>query len=247
MCAHVSSIRLLDDSCTLTLQMSVSLKRAKRPFNIHAMLRRIRQEVKQFADAAMFDLAEQGYATPFHQLAACIISVRTRDEVSLPAAIRLFQAAPTPAAMSRLSTARMARLIRPSSFYETKAYNIRELAKRVSEEFGGKLPCDFEIMTSFRGVGPKCANLTLGIACGATEISVDVHVGRVTNRWGYVHTSTPEATRLALEKNLPRKYWVEINRLLVPFGKHVCTGRLPKCSVCPVLEYCRQVGVTEHR
>ena len=227
--------------------MRASLEPARRPFNIHAMLRRIRQEVKQFADAAMFDLAEQGYATPFHQLVACIISVRTRDEVSLPTAIRLFEAAPTPESMSRLSVARIAELIRPSSFYETKAFNIRDLAKRVSQEYGGNLPCDFETMTSFRGVGPKCANLTLGIACSATEISVDVHVHRVTNRWGYVQTATPEATRLALEKKLPRKYWVEINRLLVPFGKHVCTGRLPKCSTCPVLEYCRQVGVTEHR
>jgi len=227
--------------------MRASLEQAKRPFNIHAMLRRIRQEVSQFADAAMFDLAEQGYATPFHQLVACIISVRTRDEVSLPTAIRLFEAARTAEEVSRLSVPRIAELIRPSSFYETKAYNIRDLAKRVVEEYGGNLPCDFEVMTSFRGVGPKCANLTLGIACGATEISVDVHVHRVTNRWGYVRTSTPEATRLALEKNLPRKYWVEINRLLVPFGKHVCTGRLPKCSTCPVLEYCRQIGVTEHR
>jgi endonuclease-3 len=225
----------------------VSPKPAKRPFDIDIVVRRIRQEVKQFADAAMFDLAEQGYATPFHQLVACIISVRTRDEVSLPTAIRLFKVAPTPEAMSRLSVARIAELIRPSSFHETKAFNIRDLAKRVSEEYGGDLPCDFETMTSFRGVGPKCANLTLGIACGATEISVDVHVHRVTNRWGYVRTTTPEATRLALEKKLPRKYWVEINRLLVPFGKHVCTGRLPKCSTCPVLEYCRQVGVTEHR
>ena len=174
--------------------MRATVEQAKRPFNIHAMLRRIRQEVKQFADAAMFDLAEQGYATPFHQLVACIISVRTRDEVSLPTAIRLFEAAPTAEAVSRLSVARIAELIRPSSFYETKAYNIRDLSKRVAEEYGGNLPCDFEVMTSFRGVGPKCANLTLGIACGATEISVDVHVHRVTNRWGYVRTSTPEAT-----------------------------------------------------
>jgi endonuclease-3 len=195
----------------------------------------------------MFDLAAQGYATPFHQLAACIISVRTRDEVSLPAALRLFNVAPTPQAVSRLSEARIADLIKPASFYETKAQNIRELAKRVVTEFGGELPCDFEVMTSFRGVGPKCANLTLGIACGATEISVDIHVHRVTNRWGFVRAATPEATRRALEERLPKEFWVEINRLLVPFGKHVCTGKLPRCSVCPVLEYCRQVGVTAHR
>jgi endonuclease-3 len=227
--------------------MSVSTHSAKRPFDIHTVVRRIRREVKQFADAAMFDLAAQGYATPFHQLAACIISIRTLDEVSLPAALRLFKAAGTPAAVARLPVRKIAALIRPASFYETKAYNIRDLAKRVEEEFGGDLPCDFEVMTSFRGVGPKCANLTLGIACGATEISVDIHVHRVTNRWGLVRAPTPEATRVSLEERLPKKYWVEINRLLVPFGKHVCTGRLPKCSVCPVLEYCRQVGVTAHR
>ena len=220
---------------------------SKRPFNIHAVVRRIRSEVKQFADAAMFDLADRGYASAFHQLVACIISIRTRDEVSLPAAITLFEAASTPEAVARLKVQQIARLIRTSSFYETKAYNIRDIAQRVVKEYGGTLPCDFEIMTSFRGVGPKCANLTLGIACGATEISVDIHVHRVTNRWGYVSTTGPDKTRLALEKRLPKKYWVEINRLLVPFGKHICTGHLPKCSICPVLEYCRQVGVTQHR
>jgi endonuclease-3 len=100
---------------------------------------------------------------------------------------------------------------------------------------------------SFSGVGPKCANLALGVACDQAGISVDVHVHRVTNRWGAVQTKTPEQTMHALERILPKRYWIEINRLLVPFGKHVCTGRLPKCSSCPVLEYCRQVGVTEHR
>jgi len=227
--------------------MPARVRSAKRPFDIHAVIRRIRREVKQFADAAMFDLATQGYATAFHQLVACIISVRTMDEVSLPAALRLFKEAPTSLDVSRLSARRIAALIKPASFYETKAHNIKDLAQRVTDEFGGKLPCDFEIMTSFRGVGPKCANLTLGIACGATEISVDIHVHRVTNRWGFVAAPSPEGTRHLLEQRLPRKYWVEINRLLVPFGKHVCTGRLPKCSICPVLEYCRQVGVTEHR
>jgi len=169
--------------------MGVSPRSAKRPFDIHEVIRRIRLEVKQFADAAMFDLAARGFSTAFHQLVACIISVRTLDEVSLPAALRLFDAAPTAQKVSRLSVKKIAQLIKPASFYETKALNIRELARRVDTEYGGKLPCDFEIMTSFRGVGPKCANLTLGIACGATEISVDVHVHRVTNRWGFVRPS----------------------------------------------------------
>src|SRR5690242_10786562 len=128
---------------------------AKRPFDIHQMLARIRHEVKQFADAAMFDLADQGFATPFHQLAACVISIRTLDEVSLPAAIRLFKAAPTPEKISRLSARKIAALIRPASFYEAKAYNIRDMAKRVVEEFDGKLPCDYDVILRFAELGPN--------------------------------------------------------------------------------------------
>jgi endonuclease III len=100
---------------------------------------------------------------------------------------------------------------------------------------------------SFKGVGPKCANLALGVAHDVSRISVDIHVHRVTNRWGVISTRSAEQTMVALEKVLPKRYWIEINRLLVPFGKHVCTGQRPKCSTCPVLAYCRQVGVTSHR
>jgi endonuclease-3 len=149
--------------------------------------------------------------------------------------------------MAKLSVARIDALIRASSFHEAKAAQIREIARRTVDEFGGELPCDFDVLTSFRGVGPKCASLTMGVACGAQRISVDIHVHRVTNRWGYVSTRSPEATMDALEHTLPRKYWIEINRLLVPFGKHICTGHLPKCSTCPVLEYCQQIGVSRHR
>ena len=102
-------------------------------------------------------------------------------------------------------------------------------------------------MLSFEGVGPKCANLVLGIACGQPFIGVDIHVHRVTNRWGYVASPTPEKTMQALTEKLPRRYWIEINRLLVPFGKHICTGKLPRCSTCPVLDMCQQVGVEANR
>jgi endonuclease-3 len=102
-------------------------------------------------------------------------------------------------------------------------------------------------LRSFEGVGPKCANLVLASACGQPRIAVDTHVHRVANRWGYVHTRTPEQTLAALEAKLPRRYWVEINRLLIPFGKHVCTAQHPHCSTCPVHEFCAQVGVTEPR
>lgn len=219
----------------------------KLPFRISTVLARIRREVASYANAAMFELHERGHTTLFEQLVACIISIRTYDEVSLPAALRLFEKAPTPAAVAALGAAAVDRLIGDATFHENKARQIVAIARRTVEEFGGELPCDAELLMSFAGVGPKCANLALGVACGEPRISVDIHVHRVTNRWGYVSAPTPEATMLALEKVLPKKYWIEINRLLVPFGKHVCTGTRPKCSTCPVLEYCRQIGVVDPR
>lgn len=195
----------------------------------------------------MFELAERGFGSPFQQLVACILSIRTLDEVSLPAAIRLFECAPGPREMLELSVVELDALIGTVTFHESKAPQIQAIAREVLERHHGELPCDFETLTSFRGVGPKCANLALGVACGQARISVDIHVHRVTNRWGILAEPTPEATLAALERILPKEYWVEINALLVPFGKHICTGKAPKCSTCPLLDMCRQVGVTTHR
>src|SRR5947209_1262121 len=219
----------------------------KEPFDLAEALRRVRAAVEPFPKAALFELAELGHDSAFEQVVACIISVRTRDEVMLPTARRLFAVARTPAEVARLSVTEIDEIIRTSSFHEVKARNIRAIADRVEREFGGTLPADEAVLLSLPGVGPKCANLVLGIAGGQMRVGVDVHVHRVTNRWGYVQTRTPEQTMAALEKSLPRRYRVEINKLLVPFGKHVCTGILPKCSTCPVLSMCRQVGVTSHR
>jgi endonuclease-3 len=210
-------------------------------------MQRIREAVRPFPKAAMFELADDGFNSPFEQLVACIISIRTFDEVTIPTARRLFERARTPKEVDRLPVEEIDRLIRACTFHEAKSPQIKEIARRVIDEFGGELPCDSEVMQSFRGVGVKCTNLVLGIACNQPRIAVDIHVHRVTNRWGYVRTKTPEETTVELEKKLPHPYWVEINRLIVPFGKHICTGSLPHCSTCPVLDMCRQVGVTKHR
>ncbi|MDB6111097.1 MAG: DNA-(Apurinic or apyrimidinic site) lyase [Pedosphaera sp.] len=218
----------------------------KVPFDIDVVMARVREAIKPYPKAALFELAEEGFSSVFQQLVACIISIRTLDEVTVTTARRLFEIARTPAEVSGLEIAKIDQLIRPCTFHEPKARTIRELATTAVEHYGGVLPCDAEVLSGLRGVGPKCANLVLGIACGQARIAVDIHVHRVTNRWGYVQTRTPEQTMSALESVLPKHYWVEINRLLVPFGKHICTGRLPHCSTCPVLEMCRQVGVGKH-
>jgi endonuclease III len=220
----------------------------KRPFRFGVALPRIRYTLAaELPDAAMFELAEQGHASLFEQLVACIISIRTLDEVSLAAAQRLFGRARTPHTIAALTPREIDALIGTSAFHEAKAHQIREIARRTVAEFDGRLPCDFDVLTSFKGVGPKCANLALGIACNQSRIGVDIHVHRVTNRWGVIDSRTPEQTMVALERVLPKRYWIEINRLLVPFGKHICSGVRPKCSTCPVLDMCRQVGVTTHR
>jgi endonuclease III len=217
------------------------------PFDITVMFRRIQKSIEPFPKAAMFQLAEEGFSSTFEQLVACLISIRTRDETTVPTARRLFSVARAPADVMTLSVEQITELIHGSSFREAKAVQILNIAQRTARDYGGELPCDEAVLLSFAGVGPKCAHLVLGIACGKLAISVDTHVHRVTNRWGFVSASTPELTMLALERTLPKRFWVEINRLLVPFGKHVCTPTLPKCSRCPVLDMCRQVGITRHR
>ena len=219
----------------------------KKPFRMGEAIRRLRQAVAPYPKAALFELAAEGYDSVFQVLVGCIISIRTRDETTVPVARALFARARTPAAMAALSHQEIDRLIGACTFHEPKAKAIRAVAQTATEEHGGELPCELDVLLELRGVGPKCANLTLGIACGLPLIGVDVHVHRVTNRWSYVQTATPIKTMAALEARLPRRYWVEINALLVPFGKHVCTGVRPKCSTCPLLEMCRQVGVTTKR
>lgn len=225
---------------------------ARRAFDVDVALGRIADAVAPYPPAAMFALRDGDddhppYGSIFQQLVACILSIRTRDETSLPVARALFARAATPADIAALPLAELDALIADSTFHEAKARQIAALAQRTVHEFDGALPPDAAVLTSFAGVGPKCAHLALGVAAGVPLISVDIHVHRVTNRWGYVAASTPERTLTALAAELPPRHHIAINRLLVPFGKHVCTGIRPKCSTCPVLDMCARVGVTTHR
>jgi len=219
----------------------------KEPFDVDEVMRRVRDAVRPYPKPALFALADQGFTTPFEQLIACIISIRTRDEVTEPTARELFRHARTPAELSRMTPAEIDRWIGKSTYHQAKAPQIRPIARRILDEHAGELPCDDDVLRSFEGVGPKCANLVLAIACGRPRIAVDTHVHRVTNRWGYVRARTPEQTLAVLEAKLPKRYWIEINRVLIPFGKHICTAQHPRCSTCPVREFCAQVGVIQPR
>jgi endonuclease III len=216
---------------------------SKEPFNIHEVFRRLRVACAPLPKAAMFQLRDEGYHTPYEQLVASLISARTLDETSILVCHRLFAHARTPATMTALDEAELVALLRGATFPEPKARDILALSRTILERCGGQVPDTLEGLTAFRGVGPKVAALTLAVGFGKPAICVDIHVHRVTNRWGYVAEPTPERTMAALAGKLPQQYWIEINERLLPFGKHVCTGLRPKCPTCPLLSMCQQVGV----
>ena len=215
----------------------------KEPFDIDEVFRRLRAACADLPRAAMFQLRDEGHDTPYEQLVASLISARTLDETTIPVCRRLFARARTPAAMTTLDEAELVALLRGATFPEPKARDILTLSRIVLECHGGEVPDTPEGLTAFRGVGPKVAALTLAVGFNKPAICVDIHVHRITNRWGYVAASTPERSMAALTAKLPQEYWIEINERLVPFGKHVCTGPRPRCPTCPLLSMCRQVGV----
>ncbi|PZR10359.1 MAG: DNA lyase [Azospirillum brasilense] len=219
----------------------------KEPFDFDEAFRRLRRAVAGVPKAAMFELRDRGYGSLFEQLVASLISARTRDETTIPVCLRLFAMARSPEALAALEEPELVRLLHGATFPEPKARDLIALSRRIVEELGGTVPDTAEGLMAFRGVGPKIASLALGVALGQPHIAVDIHVHRVTNRWGIVATGTPDRTQAALAAILPRRYWVEINERLVPFGKHVCTGERPRCSACLLLSMCQQVGVTAHR
>ena len=219
----------------------------KLPFDLPDMFRRIEKAIAPFPKAAMFELYERGYTSLFEQLLSCIISIRTLDETTIPLSEKIYAIARTPKQLLKLSPEKLEELLYGTQYPGQKAYTLLGIAKAAVDDYDGKLPADYDALIALKGVGPKCAKLALGVAEGLPGISVDVHVHRVVNRWGFVQTKTPEKTMEALEEKVSTKRWIDVNRLLMPFGKHMCTAALPKCSTCPVLEYCGQVGVTKHR
>ena len=184
---------------------------------------------------------------PFQILVGCLLSARTRDEVTEAACSRLFRKVKSPRALLKLPIRQLERNIYPVAFYRNKAKALKSLCSDLIERFNGEVPETLDELLTLTGVGRKTANLTLILAFDGMGICVDTHVHRITNRWGYVDTATPEQTEQALRNKLPQKYWKRINEWLVGFGQTVCKPISPLCSQCPVDKYCPRVGVGKHR
>lgn len=184
---------------------------------------------------------------PFRLLVACVISLRTKDQVTAQAAARLLTVAPDAPSLARLPAERIAELIYPAGFYRTKGRQLQQIARILVEQWGSRVPKTREELMSLPGVGRKTANLVLGLGFGIPAICVDTHVHRIANRLGLVHTKNPEATEAALREVLPKAWWIPINDVLVTFGQKVCTPVSPRCSRCPVAARCPKLGVNHHR
>jgi endonuclease III len=222
------------------------ISRRKSVFSVERALAKIAALAKTL-QVPVVTLAAEVSDDPWEVLAACILSLRTKDAVTTVAVRRLFARARTPAALLEVPEAELAALIYPVGFYKTKAKVLRDIARTLVDEQGGRVPSDLDGLLALKGVGRKTANLVLTQAFGKPGICVDTHVHRIMNRWGYVETRSPDETEMALRAKLPAKWWIDVNPILVAFGQGVCGPISPLCSQCPLEKTCPARGVTHRR
>lgn len=214
--------------------------------DIHEAVRILRQEVRKWKTPAVTLVAADS-RSPFADLVSCILSLRTKDETTGAAFRRLQQRARTPQTLLKIPVEELAKIIYPVGFYNQKARQLHEIARTLLEQHAGQVPDSIEELLKLKGVGRKTANLVVTLGHGKPGICVDTHVHRITNRWGYVKTKTPEQTEFALRKKLPQEYWIEFNDLLVTYGQNLCAPISPKCSQCLLHSLCARKGVAKHR
>ena len=214
---------------------------------ITAALRIVKREIRQWEEPVVGVVARESNRDPFRILISCLLSLRTKDKTTREASARLFSLAHQPDTMLTLSLQKVERAIYPVGFYRTKAKSIHAICRRLLDVYGGIVPDSIEELVTLSGVGRKTANLVVTVGYGKPGICVDIHVHRISNRWGYVRTKTPEETEQALRKKLPSSYWMTFNDLLVPYGQNLCQPVSPFCSKCKLRDCCDRVGVTQSR
>jgi endonuclease-3 len=194
---------------------------------------------------AIEKISESQQEAPFQVLIATLLSARTQDATTLAASTRLFAVAPTPQAMVKLTVKQIEKLIRPVSFFYTKAKHVKATCRLLLDEYDGKVPGTMEELLRFPGVGRKTANLVLILSFRSQQnICVDTHVHRISNRLGWVKTTTPDETEQALYAATDREWWPHINLYLVTWGQNVCRPNYPRCEGCVIRLACPQIGVT---
>jgi len=214
--------------------------------NIGKVLSLLEKEYKQNRIPIISKISEHS-RDPFRILIGTILSLRTKDEVTAKASQRLFEAASTPEEMLKLRNSQIEKLIFPVGFYHRKTEHILLVCRILLDKYDGKVPDELDELLEFPGVGRKTANLVIVLGFNKYGICVDTHVHRISNRWDYVQTKTPEQTEFALREKLPKEYWKIYNDYLVSFGQHLCKPISPLCSTCPIENFCPKRGVEKHR
>jgi endonuclease III len=217
----------------------------KGDFNIAEVVKELKKTVKGYRTPSVTVIAKKN--DPFAVLISCIISLRTRDEVTEPASARLFALAKSPAELLKLSDSKIEKAIYPAAFFRNKTKSMKEMCKVLVEEYSGKVPDKLEELLKLKGVGRKTANLTLTLGHNKPGICVDIHVHRICNRLGYVKTKSPDETEMVLREILPKRYWKGFNDLLVSFGQNLCKPISPFCGSCPIADSCPKTGVAKSR
>ncbi|HUT24858.1 MAG TPA: endonuclease III [Sumerlaeia bacterium] len=215
-------------------------------FRIDEVASILRREVRRWKVPIVTEIARRK-RDPFRVLIGTVLSLRTKDDCTAAAAERLFRLAQTPSDMLGLDAGTIAETIYPVGFYNTKADNILAICRDLVDRFGGQPPDSIEELVTLKGVGRKTANLVMTRGYGKRAICVDTHVHRITNRWGYVSTKSPNETEMALREILPKRYWIPINDWLVTYGQNLCAPVSPWCSRCKIRTYCGRVGVRRSR
>ena len=215
------------------------------PIDIEKIVQILKEQYKDKTSALM-DVASTR-RDPFLTLVSCLLSLRTKDEVTAVASKRLFELANTPEQMLRLKSEEIETAIYPVGFYRRKTQQILDICRVLVAEYESRVPDNIEELLKLKGVGRKTANIVITMGYNKPGIAVDTHVHRISNRLGLVATKDPHKTEFALRKTLPKPYWIIFNELLVKHGKAICTPISPKCSICPITEYCSRVGVTRSR
>lgn len=213
--------------------------------NVPAVMRALARAIDGLELPAVEKIAEAQEKDPFQVLIATLLSARTQDATTLAASTRLFKVASAPGAMARLTVREIEKLIYPVSFYRHKARQVKATCRILVNRFGGRVPTTMEELLVLPGVGRKTANLVLILAFKSlTNICVDTHVHRISNRLGWVTTKTPDETEHALYTATDKRWWPYINLYLVTWGQNVCRPVSPRCGACVVRSRCPRVGVT---
>jgi endonuclease-3 len=210
-------------------------------------LQKERENAGAEKEPAVTTVAEHYRHDPWAVLVSTILSLRTKDDVTLKTSRQLLEQAPCPKELAGLKEDKIARLAYPAGFYRTKAASLKKIAAILLEQYNGEVPADMDALLALPGVGRKTANLVLIEAFDLPGICVDVHVHRISNRCGWLCSKTPEETEMILRAILPKKYWKGINALLVLYGQNLCRPVSPYCSLCTIKEHCKRIGVGKSR